>query len=173
MKRFKKHLVLVLAASVPVLFCLSSVVFPHCEIPCGIYGDAMRLEMMAEHITTIEKAMNQINELSKDEGKNYNQIVRWIINKENHADYLSDIVTQYFMKQRITPVDNSEGQAYQDYVHRLTLLHKLMVCSMKCKQTTDLSNVTKLKEYLEQFKSAYSGSSSSTSGHGPESDQKH
>jgi len=173
MKRFKKHITPVLLISTLVLFWTSSVVFSHCEIPCGIYNDPMRLEMMAEHITTIEKSMNQINELSKDENKNYNQIVRWIENKEHHADYLSDIVTQYFMKQRITPADSNDTKPYQDYVHKLTLLHKLMVYSMKCKQTTDLSNITKLREYLEQFRSAYLGSSSSTLGHSHEPGHKY
>ncbi|MDY6953871.1 MAG: superoxide dismutase [Ni], partial [Thermodesulfobacteriota bacterium] len=32
----------------------------HCEIPCGIYDDQMRIDMIAEHITTIEKSMKQI-----------------------------------------------------------------------------------------------------------------
>lgn len=150
----------------------STMVLSHCEIPCGIYDDPMRINMIAEHINTIEKAMKQIHKLSEDKDKNYNQLVRWIVNKENHADHLSDIVTQYFMKQRIIPVDNSGGRAYQDYVKKLTLLHKLMVYSIKCKQTTDLSNVTKLREYLDQFRSAYLGTDSSTPGHSHEHEQK-
>lgn len=28
----------------------------HCEIPCGIYDDQMRVNMIGEHITTIEKS---------------------------------------------------------------------------------------------------------------------
>lgn len=94
------------------------------------------------------------------------------MNKEEHADYLSDIVTQYFMKQRIAPVDDGGGQAYQDYVRKLTLLHKLMVYSMKCKQTTDLGNISKMREYLEQFKSAYLGSGGSASEHSHEAEKK-
>ena len=43
----------------------------HCQIPCGIYGDIMRIDMLREHITTIEKSMTQINELSKDSGGKY------------------------------------------------------------------------------------------------------
>lgn len=173
MKRLKKHIVPVLVISTLILFWTSSVVFSHCEIPCGIYDDPMRLEMMAEHIATIEKSMKEIQILSEDKDKNYNQLVRWVVNKENHADYLSDIVTQYFMKQRIAPVDSNDTKPYQDYVRKLTLLHKLMVYSMKCKQTTDLSNITKLREYLEQFRSTYLGSSSSASEHSHESGHKH
>ena len=36
----------------------------HCQIPCGIYGDEMRFQMLEEHITTIEKSMKLIGELS-------------------------------------------------------------------------------------------------------------
>jgi nickel superoxide dismutase len=132
-------------------------VMSHCEIPCGIYDDPMRIHMMAEHITTIEKSMNEIHKLSAEGDKNYNQLVRWVANKENHADYLSDIVTQYFMKQRIKPAEQGQGQAYQDYVHKLTLLHKIMLHSMRCKQTTDLEHVEKLRAFLSEFKTAYLG----------------
>ena len=27
----------------------------HCEIPCGIYDDQLRLQLMREHVMTIEK----------------------------------------------------------------------------------------------------------------------
>ena len=39
----------------------------HCEIPCGIYDDQLRTQLIAEHATTIEKSMKKINELSKAE----------------------------------------------------------------------------------------------------------
>jgi len=158
MKTRKK--LLVTAVSVPLLATLffSPVVLSHCEIPCGIYNDQMRVEMIDEHIRTIEKSMRQIHELSKDRDKNYNQLTRWIVNKENHADKLSEIVTQYFMTQRIKPAAESDGKAYQDYVKQLTLLHKLMIYSMKSKQTTDLDNVEKLRENLSAFRMAYMGS---------------
>ena len=136
----------------------------HCEIPCGIYDDAMRLDMLAEHIRTIEKSMNQIIELSEQKDKNYNQLVRWVMNKEVHADQFSGIITQYFLTQRIAPVEESEQQAYKDYIHKLTLLHGMMVNSMKCKQTTDLKLIEKLRTDLRQFRTAYLG---------PESEHEH
>ncbi|MCL5037474.1 MAG: superoxide dismutase, Ni [Chloroflexi bacterium] len=79
--------------------------FAHCQIPCGIYDDHMRFAMMREEIKTIEKSMNEINTLSMEKDKNFNQIVRWVMNKDEHADALSNIVTYYFMTQRITPVE--------------------------------------------------------------------
>ncbi|MEM8908198.1 MAG: superoxide dismutase [Ni], partial [Bacteroidota bacterium] len=54
----------------------------HCEVPCGIYGDSLRVALISEHIRTIEKASNQINKLSKESNPNYNQLIRWVVNKE-------------------------------------------------------------------------------------------
>ncbi|MHC4926589.1 MAG: superoxide dismutase [Ni] [Planctomycetota bacterium] len=147
--------VVVLSMSAVLMFMASSEVFSHCEIPCGIYDDAMRIRMIDEHIQTIEKSMKQIQELQKADKIDSNQLVRWTLNKENHADQLSEIVTQYFMTQRLKPVDKSDGPSHESYLEQLTSLHHLLVYSMKCKQTTDLANVAKLRQSLATFKSAY------------------
>lgn len=132
--------------------------FSHCQIPCGIYDDEARVGMIAENIRTVEKSMEQISELSADPGPNMNQIVRWVQNKEKHADDISHIVTQYFMSQRIKLVDEADQGASEKYVKQLRLLHEMLIYAMKAKQTTDLSNVEELKSLLKQFKAAYFGS---------------
>jgi len=123
----------------------------HCQIPCGIYGDAMRIDMIEEDITTIEKSMNEINRLSKEKDINYNQLVRWIDNKDDHAAKLTEIVTYYFMAQRVKPSGTDDA----DYVKKITLLHSMMVEAMKCKQTTDLEHVKNLRDLTAQFRDAY------------------
>ena len=134
---------------------LTSIVYSHCQIPCGIYGDPARFDMIAENITTIEKSMKQISQLSKEDKPNMNQIVRWVANKEKHADELSHIVTYYFMAQRIKAVDSSKSGDYEKYIKKLTLLHEMLVYSMKAKQTTKLSNVEKLRSLLTKFQTEY------------------
>ncbi len=126
----------------------------HCEIPCGIYGDDLRIQMIEEHITTIEKSMNMISELSKEKDKNYNQIVRWVTNKDQHAGEIQQIVSQYFMTQRVKPADKT-ADGYSTYVEQLTLLHRMLVYAMKSKQTTDLANVEKLRSLVADFKTLY------------------
>jgi hypothetical protein len=69
----------------------------HCQIPCGIYDDELRVQLIEEHITTIEKSMNQIIAIPKTAPIDYNQLVRWVDNKETHATEIQDIVTAYFM----------------------------------------------------------------------------
>jgi len=127
----------------------------HCEIPCGIYGDSLRIEQIKEHIRTLEKSMNKITELSEAGDKNYNQLVRWITNKEEHANKIQDIVSQYFLHQRIKPVDASNKSAHEKYVTHLKLLHEILVNAMKAKQTTDLQYIEKLKTTVDKFEDAY------------------
>lgn len=134
-----------------IILCAALVVntgnaFAHCEIPCGIYDDEARMALILEHAATIEKSMKEITELEK--GGNANQLVRWVTNKEHHANELQYIVTQYFMTQRIK-FDAA------DYDKKLAALHKMLVYSMKCKQTTDLANVDMLRQAAEEFHTLY------------------
>lgn len=136
-------------------FALSDSLLSHCQVPCGIYDDKMRIKMISEHITFIEKAMKQVAALSKESKPDYNQIVRWVFNKEKHAEEMSHILTYYFLAQRIKPVDKKETQKYALYQEKLELLHHLLVYTMKAKQSTDLSIIGKLRTLLEEFKKAY------------------
>jgi nickel superoxide dismutase len=135
------------------LLGVGATVYAHCQIPCGIYDDPARITAMAEHITTIEKSMNQINAA----GTNTNQSVRWVLNKEKHADELANIVTYYFMAQRIKPSAKVPSEAHSKYIKELTQLHQLLQTSMKAKQTTDLTQITKLKSLLHNFSDSYLG----------------
>jgi nickel superoxide dismutase len=136
---------------------LASKAFAHCQIPCGIYDDEARFTLLEEHVTTIEKAMKKLGELSAAESPNYNQIVRWVQNKDHHADEFSEIVMAYFMAQRVKPVDKSGGEAHSKYLTELTALHEMIVYAMKAKQTTDLENVARLRSLIQQFKASYLG----------------
>jgi len=150
-----RKIILALITVLSVLALNNRKSFAHCEIPCGIYEDTLRIELIKEHIITIEKSMNMIIELSKEENPNYNQIVRWVVNKDEHAKKLQDIVSQYFMHQRIKPVSPENKEMYEKYIERLTLLHKLLVYAMNAKQTTDLSYIDKLNETINAFEKSY------------------
>ncbi len=131
------------------------VVFSHCEIPCGVYDDEMRFTMVEEHITTIEKAMKEIANLSGQQPSNFNQIVRWVTNKEKHAEDIQHIISQYFLTQRVKLVEKENDKANKIRMGYLSLCHEILVYTMKTKQTTDLSNVEKLKTAVKAFKNSY------------------
>ncbi len=129
----------------------------HCEVPCGIYNDELRIELIKEHIQTIEKAMNQINEIQNSESINYNQLVRWINTKEKHAELIQEIAEQYFLTQRVKFAEPTDKDKYKKYMDQLTYLHQLIVYSMKAKQSTDLKNIKNLNNALSHFEVAYFG----------------
>jgi nickel superoxide dismutase len=132
------------------LLLVPALVSAHCEVPCGIYDDEARVAMLAEHATTIAKAMEQIEALTSSAELNSNQIVRWINTKEQHATEVQQIVSQYFMTQRIKPDQ-------EDYAEKLQSLHRMLLSAMKCKQTTDLANVEALRSELDTFHDLYFG----------------
>ncbi len=132
----------------------SNTSFAHCQVPCGIYEDSLRIKLIEEHITTIEKSMNQITALSAEKNINYNQLVRWVNNKELHATKIQEIVSTYFLHQRIKVTEKGDAH-YEAYLTNLRLLHELSVYAMKSKQTTDLNHVGKMREVLSQFTHNY------------------
>lgn len=127
----------------------------HCEIPCGIYDDSLRVALIYEHITTIEKSMAMIHKLEAEDKVDYNQMVRWVMNKEEHALKIQEIVAQYFLHQRVKPVDETEKEKYETYIEQLTSLHEIAIFAMKAKQTTDEVYIKKLRTTVHNFEHAY------------------
>lgn len=129
---------------------------PHCEVPCGIYSDQMRFEMMLEDTKTIAKAITSLNEFVEgfQEGppnaKTINQMTRWVNTKESHATNTQHIVAQYFLTQRIKA-------DHERYAQQLTAAHKVMVSAMKCKQDADPKTAVDLKNAIYDLYRAYEG----------------
>ena len=136
---------------------ITKIASAHCEVPCGIYQDELRIELIKEHIQTIEKAMNQIIEIQKSDNINYNQLVRWINTKEEHAKKIQEIAEQYFLTQRVKFADPSDKEKYVKYTTQLALLHQIIVYSMKTKQTTDLKFIKELNTSVTKFEKSYFG----------------
>ena len=145
-----------LAATV-ILLSITGTAAAHCQIPCGIYDDETRFDIMLEHVQTIEKSMKQIQSLAEAEKANANQLVRWVNNKEAHAEDLAGIITYYFMAQRVKPASKEDKKAWKKYIGEITLLHEMFVQTMKAKQTTDLARCVELRKLIADFKQSYLG----------------
>lgn len=129
----------------------------HCQIPCGIYDDDVRFRLLEEHVTTIEKSMDQILEIGAAGEKNWNQLVRWVENKEAHADELAAIVTEYFLQQRIKPLEGGDAQAKEKYLTEITLCHEILVRAMKAKQTTEKEHTAAMRTLIHDLAHSYLG----------------
>ena len=148
----KKTIIILLS----ILLLSAGLLRAHCQIPCGIYDDMLRVKLMLEHVDTIEKSMKEITRLSKAETPDWNQLVRWVTNKDHHADQLTDIVTYYFMAQRVKPAKAGAAEE-KVYLEQLTTLHAVMIHSMQAKQTLDLDHCGKLRTLINSFKASYFG----------------
>lgn len=123
--------------------------FAHCQIPCGIYSDAAQIIQIKEDLQTIEKSILMINKLSGEyDPQSLNQLNRWISSKEKHAQNIHDIISQYFLTQRIK-------QSSRNYENELITLHQLLVSIMKCKQSVSKENVKKSDKLLDDFSQLY------------------
>ncbi|HKK32471.1 MAG TPA: superoxide dismutase, Ni [Desulfomicrobiaceae bacterium] len=115
----------------------------HCQIPCGIYDDHARVVSMLEDVATIEKSIRLIIELSgKTDPQSQNQLVRWVMNKEKHAQNIISTISDYFLTQRVKP-------SQKDYTDRLKKHHAVIVAAMKAKQHADQGYTKTLKGAVE------------------------
>lgn len=136
------------------MLCFAAAVLPqkaqaHCQIPCGIYDDHARVQAMLEDATTVKKAMTMLSELSgKTDAQSQNQIVRWVSNKESHAQKIIATISDYYLTQRVKP-----DQA--DYAERLAKHHAVIIAAMKAKQNADGSYADALTESIEALKAYY------------------
>ena len=99
------------------------------------------------------KSMNYI-ESNQSDLEQQNQVTRWIMNKEEHAQEIQNIVSEYFLTQRIKLKDDSKES--KDLYHaQLTALHNILLDAMKCKQTINTNNTTSLLNNLNNFVNLY------------------
>ena len=125
----------------------------HCQVPCGIYGDKMRVDMLMEDCSTIEKAMTSLQAMDAEESPSKNQMVRWVMNKESHAQNIQDTVAAYWLAQRVKAPKDASGT--DKYHAQLASMHRITVAAMKCKQTTDKSHVEALRAAALEFSATY------------------
>ena len=127
------------------LLAYSPVAYSHCQIPCGIYDDHARVTSMLEDAATARKSVELIAELSgKTDAQSNNQIVRWVMNKEKHAQNIISTISDYFLTQRVKAKQ-------KDYVERLKKHHAVIVAAMKVKQNADIKSVDNLEASIKDL----------------------
>ena len=130
----------------------------HCQVPCGIYDDHARIHAMQEDASTIAKAVKKLNaSADKTDAQSLNQRVRWTNTKEEHASRIIEVVSTYFLTQKLKPVKEKAKNkaAYKEYIERLVACHQVMKKAMKTKQTVDSEAVDKLVEAIKVLGTLY------------------
>jgi nickel superoxide dismutase len=116
----------------------------HCQVPCGIYDDAARVAALREDFATIAKAMAQIVALApKADALSKNQLARWVLTKEQHAERVMRTIADYFMAQLIKPASGPT------YLETLARHHAVLVAAMKCKQSVSPADAQALAKAID------------------------
>jgi nickel superoxide dismutase len=131
-KTLSGEILLTAAVLLIVVAALPQLAGAHCQIPCGIYDDHARVESMLEDAETVIKAARQISDLAgKTDPQSQNQLIRWVVNKEVHAQKVIATICDYFLTQRVKPEQ-------EDYAERLQKHHAVILAAMKAKQHADV-----------------------------------
>jgi nickel superoxide dismutase len=148
-KALRKIILSIALTAVGYGLILPQLVYAHCQIPCGIYDDHARVVSMLEDAATVEKSAKLIAELAgKSDAESQNQLVRWVMNKENHAQKIISTISDYFLTQRVKP-------SQKDYAESLKKHHAVIIAAMKAKQNADVKYAKTLKESIEALSSYY------------------
>ena len=149
MKNFGKVMILITFTVFGSVLLLQQPAHAHCQIPCGIYDDHARVKSMLEDAATVDKSAKLIAELAgKSDAQSQNQLVRWVMNKEKHAQQIISTISDYFLTQRVKP-------SQKDYTERLLKHHAVIIAAMEAKQNADMKYAKNLKESIEALLSYY------------------
>ncbi len=131
----------------------------HCQVPCGIYGDQLKFDELAQHVETVRKAGAQLQALAgKSDAQSLQQAVRWTQNKESHAERIMAEMQSYFLAQRVKLPADDASQADKDaYLQKLHQIHAVIVHAMKVKQNADPAHADALGQVLKTFRATYLG----------------
>ncbi|MGC6505684.1 MAG: superoxide dismutase [Ni] [Coraliomargaritaceae bacterium] len=129
--------------SLILCLCWQQPLSAHCQVPCGIYGDHTRVQAMLEDAETVLKACRSMEEISgKTDTQSKQQFIRWVNNKESHAQKIIETIGDYFLTQRVKPTQ-------ADYAERLRAHHAVILTAMKAKQNASVDASQKLHQAVK------------------------
>jgi nickel superoxide dismutase len=123
----------------------------HCQVPCGIFDDEAKFAEFNQHVATIGKSTRLIREIAaKDHlsALDRQQLIRWTLEKEAHAQKIISDTADYFLAQRVKP-------GTDHYAEKLELLHHIIVDAMKSKQSVENAPVESLAKKIAAFRILY------------------
>mgnify|MGYP001367029796 CR=1 FL=1 len=74
--------------------------------------------------------------------------MRWVINKEEHAQDIIDTINNYYLTQRVK-------SKQKDYTGRLIKHHAIMIAAMKIKQNAEINYAQELINSIDNIAAYY------------------
>jgi nickel superoxide dismutase len=141
----EKHMKRIALLATTLMLLSQSNLSAHCQMPCGIYHDDMVYDQIDQFVETVYKGISVLNESKFATVKDRNEFARWVAEKESSCCETANLITVYFLQQKIKPGED-------DTVKRLTSAHKLLFLLVAIKQNPDLEYVKQFNEEWEKFK---------------------
>lgn len=117
----------------------------HCQMPCGIYHDDMVYDKIDQYVETMVKAMSKIKDNKFTTPAEKNELIRWVLTKDNLSDETAQLICSYFLQQKIKPGE-------KDTVKQLESAQRLLFLIVTIKQSADFKPVSDFAEEWEKFK---------------------
>lgn len=125
--------------------CPMSTLMGHCQMPCGIYHDDIVYDQIDQYIETMVKAVSKIKDSKFTTPFEHNELIRWVMTKDNMSNQTAELIMTYFLQQKIKPGE-------KDTPKQLESAHKLLFRIVIIKQTVDFKAVSDFAEEWEKFK---------------------
>lgn len=141
---------------IPAMILNSGLVFPACETACSdIADDEAAFARIEENIQAIEAETAYILEWQADPVTNTNPIALSVGRRIQNADKIREVLTDYFLYQRIMPTAENRGSDVEKYRQRLALIHSLLNALIQTKDSYDPNVTVNLRSKLDEFKNFY------------------
>lgn len=119
----------------------------HCQMPCGIYNDQMVYDRVTEYYLTMYKAVKALEHNPMKTVDDFNTLVRWVMTKERLSDEIAELLSSYFLQQKIKPLDAN--------VQLVQSIHRLLCQVVVIKQNVDIKLVEEFNKEWEHFKTLF------------------
>ena len=137
------------------------------------FADELRFNMIEDHVRTMELCMEKITKLStqpygtqttlrEQQDHSSNKLGRFIEMKEQAADAVHSIISDYFMTVRLrnwpNVKKNPEGygsQEYQNFAKMLEYLQSALTYNMWCRQLTMPEKPRAVRKYMASFRTLW------------------
>ncbi|MBS4169038.1 superoxide dismutase [Ni] [Parachlamydia sp. AcF125] len=134
-----------LVSGVFALLTWGTSLYSHCQMPCGVYHDNMIYDQIDQYVETMAKGITVLTDNKFTTLHDKNEFMRWVMTKEMESNKVAELVTTYFLQQKIKPDE-------EDSAKKAEMAHRLLFLLVGIKQNIDMKMVKNFQEQWEKFK---------------------
>uniref|UniRef100_UPI00140E9480 superoxide dismutase [Ni] n=1 Tax=Neochlamydia sp. AcF84 TaxID=2315858 RepID=UPI00140E9480 len=138
----------ILVQGIIALLCHTGTLMAHCQMPCGVYHDELVFNQIDQYIETMYKGITELNNSKFSTPFERNNFIRWVKLKDSASDEIANLITAYFLQQKIKPAE-------ADTPKRLISAHKMLFELTAIKQNVNIKMIETFADEWENFKQMF------------------